>query len=106
MPALADVEERFVGEFRAAVPLFDGERGQCGEHVHFRENIRRLLQSPGCAGNSFAQGVEEFLFERDCTLLGTKGPVPGSYGAVMTSHLIQVRTAEGSKSKVLFSRAF
>lgn len=41
-----------------------------------------------------------------CTLLGTNGAIPGSYGAVLTTHAIQVRTAEGSKSKVLFSRTF
>jgi hypothetical protein len=41
-----------------------------------------------------------------CTLLDTKGVVAGSYGVVLTSHAIQVRTAAGSKSKVLFSKTF
>lgn len=41
-----------------------------------------------------------------CTLVDTKGVVPGSYGVVLTTHAVQVRTAAGSKSKVLFSRSF
>jgi hypothetical protein len=42
-----------------------------------------------------------------CVLVTPKGTaVPGSYGAVLTSHRIQVRTAQGAKSKVLFDRSF
>jgi hypothetical protein len=42
-----------------------------------------------------------------CVIVTPKGTaVPGSYGAVLTSHRIQVRTAQGAKSKVLFDRSF
>jgi hypothetical protein len=41
-----------------------------------------------------------------CTLVGSKGAWQGAYGAYITSHALQVRTTEGAKSKVLFSRTF
>jgi hypothetical protein len=41
-----------------------------------------------------------------CGLVDTHGSVPGSVGAVFTSHEVQVRTAEGGKSKVVFAKKF
>lgn len=43
-----------------------------GKDVHFRKHVGSLLQSRGRGGDSFAEGGEEFLFQRDGSFFGAE----------------------------------
>ncbi len=68
----------------------------------------KVGQNFGAAGTHIACSVLKVSGKTGvaCALVNTSGAVPGSYGAVLTTHEIQVRTAQGAKSKVLFDKKF
>jgi hypothetical protein len=70
--------------------------------------VARLGQNFGAGGSHAACSVLTVNGKIGvaCTLLGLKGAVTGAYGAVLTSHSLEVRTTNGANSKVLFSKTF
>ncbi len=63
MPSFADIEDRFLDDFRPAVVAPYGHDGQRGEHIQLRQDGGGRLQARGLHGDPLAQSGKELQLQ-------------------------------------------
>lgn len=101
-----------VGSTSAAKPAYTSPKepaaGGKPESKGVKKLTVRVNENFGAAGRHTACSVIKPAGKIGvaCTLVDTKGAVKGAYGFFLTTHEVQVRTTQGSSSKVLFDKKF